>query len=206
MNNIGSTGIVYVALFSGFLLVGTTTSSVLLDASNDISMDAKQTLNDVINEITTYLEIKEVIGKYNITNEDRSVDKIAILVKQFIQNTINVSEIVIKICNNNDVLLLRYGGRAVEVKSGGIFEQEIWDTIDSTFGLIVIIDNDRSLLEYGSMNKDMVLFAIKLPASFSMKKRESITVSITPGKGITSSVVLKAPSFYSSNIISFEEI
>jgi archaellin len=206
MNNIGSMGIVYVALFSGFLLVGTTTSSILLDVSNDISMDARQILNDVVDEITTYLKIEEVIGKYNTTNEDRSVDKIVILVDQFIQNTINVSEIVIKICNNNDVLLLRYSGRAIEVDSGGIFENYLWNTINNTFDLIVIIDDDRSLLEYGSMNKDMVFFAIKLPASFAIKKRESITVSITPGKGITSSIVLKTPSFCSSDIISFEEI
>lgn len=206
MNNKGSIGITTVPLLTSFLLIGATASSVIFEGSDNVALNTKQRLNDVIDEITTYLKIDSVIGKYYTTNGIRRVEKIVILVKQFIQSTINMKEVMIKICNNNDVILLGYNGYATEGNSRAVFEHQIWETIDNTFSLIVILDNDRSLLDYGIMNKDKTFIAIRLPDNFAMKDGESISLSIILAKGITSSIVLKTPSFHSSNIISFGEV
>lgn len=206
MNNIGSVGITAVPLFTSFLLIGATASSVIFEGSDGIAIDAEQTLNDVLDEITTYLKIDNVIGKYYNTNGARCVEKIVILVKQFIQNTINISELTIKICDNNDVLLLGYSGHAAKGSSKAIFENQIWETTHNAFSLIVILDNDRSLLDHNIMNEDITFIAIRLPDKFAMHDDESIMVSIIPAKGIMRSVVLETPSFHSSNIISFGEV
>ena len=206
MNNIGSAGIATISLLTSFLVIGATTSSVMFGASDDLGIDAGEIANDALNEITTYLKIDDVIGKYYTSNGIREVEKIVILVKPFTRNTINMSELTIKICNNNNVMLLDYSGSAVESNSGALFEHQVWETSNNTFSLIVTLDKDRSLLDYGIMNEDITFIAVKLPDQFAMGNRESITISIIPAKGITSSVFLETPSFHSSNIISFWEM
>ncbi len=206
MNNKGSAGITAIPLLSSFLLVGATVSSVMFEGSDNMAKDAEQIVNDIMDEITTYLKIDDVIGKYYNTDGSRRIEKIVILVKQLIPNNINMSEMTIKISNNNDVMLLDYSGHAVESNSEALFEHQVWETTNNTFSLIVTRDNDRSLLDYNIMNEDATFIAIKLTDRFAMKKDESITVSIIPAKGIVRSVVLETPSFHSSNILSFSEV
>ena len=206
MNNIGNVGVTAIPLLTSFLLIGATTSSVIFDGTDSIALDAEQTVKDTIDEITTYLKIEDAIGKYYTTNGVRSVEKIVILIKQFIRNEINISEVKIKICNNNDVILLDYSGFAVESNSKATFENQVWDSTNNAYSLIVILDKDRSLLDYNIMNGDIAFIAIRLPDQFAMKNSDSITISIMPSKGITSSITLETPSVHISNIISFGKI
>jgi len=205
MNNIGSTGIVSMALISGILIMGAS-SSVIFEGSDDLSEDAKQAVNDALEEITTYLKIEEAIGKYYTTNNERRVERIVIFVKQFITSMINVSELKIKIQNDVDVIVLSYSGHAEKTGSKPMFSHDIWEKTNNSFSIIVTNDNDRSLLDHNIMNKDRGYIAIKLPESFAMKKREKISISIIPSKGITSSILCETPSLHISNIISFGEI
>ena len=206
MNNFGSTGITAVPLLVSFLIVGATTSSVIFDGTDNIALDAEQTLKDTIDEITTYLKIEEAIGKYYTTNGVRRVEKIVLLIKQFIPNEINISEVKIKISNNNDVVLLDYSGFATESNSKATFENQVWNVTNKSFSLIAILDKDRSLLDYNVMNGDIAFIAIRLPDQFTMGNGDSITISIIPARGIISSIILETPSVHISNIISFGKI
>ena len=205
MNNIGSTGIVSMALISGLLIMGAS-SSVIFEGSDDLSEDAKRAVNDALEEITTYLKIEEAIGKYYTTNNERRVERIVIFVKQFITSMVNVSELKIKIQNDVDVIVLSYSRHAEKIGSKPIFSHDIWEKTNNSFSIIVTNDNDRSLLDYNIMNKDRGYIAIKLPEGFAMKKSEKISISIIPSKGITSSILCETPSLHISNIISFGEI
>ena len=205
MKKIGGIGITAVLLLVIFLLVSTASSTILLNGTDDLSLDAEQTVKDAIDEITRYLKIEDAIGKYYTTNGVKRVEKIVILVKQFIQSTINMHEVKIKICNNNDVILLDYSGFAVKSNSKGTFENQVWDLTNNTFSLIVLFDKDKSLLDYDTMNKDTAFIAIKLSDQFTMRNSDSITVSVIPSNGMTSSIVLETPSVHLSNIISFRE-
>jgi archaellin len=207
MNNKGNMGISTISVLVSFLIAGATTSSVVLKNSDNISGDVGQIVNDALDKITTYIEIKDAIGKYDVTNGIRSVEKIVLLVKPLVSTNINMSEVMIKISNDNDVLLLSYSGYAVERSSAEtIFENQVWDKTDNAFGLIVLIDKDNSLLTYGVMNDDTAFIAIKLPSGFAMTNDESLMISIIPARGTTTSVVLETPSFHTANIISFAEI
>ena len=207
MNNKGNMGVSTISVLVSFLIAGATTSSVILKSSDTTSGDVGQIVNDALEKITTYLEINDAIGKYDVTDGVRSVEKIVLLVKPLVSTNINMSEVMIKISNDNDVLLLSYSGYAVERSSAEtIFENQVWDKTDNAFSLIVLIDKDNSLLTYGFMNDDTAFIAIKLPGGFAMNNDESITVSIIPARGTTTSVVLETPSFHTANIISFTEI
>lgn len=202
MNNWGTTGTMTMTLLSIFLMTGVS-SSVIFQSIDDLSSDAEKIANEVIDEITTYLKIDDVIGKYYTNNGVRRVERIVILVKQFIKNTVNMSDLTIKICSDKDVLLLGYSGHAEEYNSQTVFEHQIWEKTDNAFSLIAVIDTDKSLVNYSIMNGDLVFIAIKLPDGFTIGENKDVTVSLIPGKGIVSSVILEVPSFHSSDIISF---
>jgi archaellin len=206
MNNNGSVGITTVPLLTSFLLVGATASSVLFEGSDNIAMDAEQTLNDVLNEITTYLKIDSILGKYYTTEGIRSVERIVVFVKQFIQNSIDISELTIQLINNNDVVLLGYSGHTVESNSKSVFEHLVWEKTNNAFSVMVLLDKDRSLLDYNIMNEDTAVIVIQLPDQFMMANGEALTVSIIPAEGIVCSLHIETPSFHSSNIISFGEV
>jgi archaellin len=205
MDNFGTTGITTMALLGSIVIAGGA-SSFMLQNTDTLSTNAQHMINDVIDEIVTYLKIDDVIGKYYTDNGNRRVERIVILVKQPIKNTINMSDLTIKLCNNEDVILLGYSGHAEEYNSKGVFENQVWETTNNAFSLIVVIDTDKSLIDYNIMNGDIAFIAIKLPDRFTIDGNEAVTVSIIPAKGIVSSVVLEAPSFHSSDIISFGDV
>lgn len=206
MNNIGSMGISTVSVLTSLLLVGAGTSSFMFEGSDDLANDAEKIVNEAMKEITTYIKIDDILGKYYTNNGVQKVERIVILVKQFIESTIDFSEVTIKLSNKEDVAILTYSGHADKSGSDPIFENQVWENTDNAFSLIVIIDKDKSLLDYGIMNEDTAFIAIRLPARFAMKDDKSITVSLIPSQGITRSIVLETPSFHTSNVISFEEV
>ena len=204
MNNIGSTGIITVPLLAS-LLVFSAASTNIFENSNNLSKDAEKTVNDVVEEIATYIMIKDAMGKYYYNADGVSkVRKIVVLVKPLIPSVINISELTIEINNGNDVILLSYSGRAMQSNSAALFEHQIWDKTVDAFSLIVLIDKDKSLLDYGIMNEDLAFIAIRLPYQFAMGDDESITLSIIPVRGAITSIVLKTPFFHSSNVVSLE--
>ena len=204
MNMYGSTGITAITMLSGIILSGAA-SSVLLQNTDDLSSNATQMLNDVIDEITTYLKLDDIIGKYYIENGTRCVERLVILVKQPIKTTLNISTITIKISNKEDVLLLGYSGYAQKYDANGVFENSVWNMTYYSFSLIILNDNDNSIQEHHIMNGDTVFVVIRLPIQFQLGNDDTLTLSILPEKGIMRSIVLETPSIHLSDIINFRD-
>jgi len=66
MNNSGSIGITPVILLLAVMLIGVTAISVISGDTTDgepfTGVDLEETVEDALNEITTYLSIKDTIG------------------------------------------------------------------------------------------------------------------------------------------------
>ena len=199
-------GITGMALVASFLVAGSA-STVMLEDVDDINQEAERMMNDVLQEIINYIRIDDVIGKYYNTGTNRRIERIVLLVKQYINNDINMSKITIELCNNEDVILLKYSGESFEIGSNTLFQHYAWETLENnTFSILVTNDEDRSLLDHGVMNNEPVYILIPLIEQFKMEKRESMTISIVPDNGITTSIHLETPSFHSKNVISFNQI
>ena len=207
MNSWGSTGITAAILLISFLLIGVTVASVITGETGvDVTTeeDLEQMLDDVLDEITTYIQIKDKIGKYYDTNDQLRIEKIAIMIKPLIKQDINMSELTIKLCNGNNVKILEYSGNAEYIESNPLFEHPMWGDITSNdYSFVVTLDKDRSLVDYDVLNGDMAYIIIKLSEDFTMVKGDSITVTLFPSSGLARTTILEAP-LPMSRVVSFE--
>lgn len=183
------------------ILIGVILSAIA--AASIITGETQQTtteentdkmVNQVIDEITTYIQIKDQIGKFYKTYGEYKIEKIGILIKPLIPQDIDITGLTIKLTNGYDVKILNYSGKAEFIGKNSLFEHDIWDEITyDSYGFIVTVDKDRSLVDYNILNGDMTYVIIKLDESFSMPQRGSLTVTLFPSSGIVRTTTLEAP-------------
>lgn len=197
MNNQGATGIATAILLISFILIGATAASVIMgDSGNNPEENYEEILEEALDEISTYIQIKDALGKYNSTTEEQHIQKIAILIKPLFSIDIDASKLVIKLNNGKQIKMLYYNRQAEFISSNSLFEHPIWTTMtDTDFGFIVILDKDQSIIDYGTINDntDMTYIIIKLPNDFTMKKGDTLKLTLFPSTGITKTINLKAP-------------
>ena len=197
MNNQGATGIATAILLISFILIGATAASVIMgDSGNNPEENYEEILEEALDEISTYIQIKDALGKYNSTTEEQHIQKIAILIKPLFSIDIDASKLMIKLNNGKQIKMLYYNKQAEFISSNSLFEHPIWTTMtDTDFGFIVILDKDQSIIDYGTINDntDMTYIIIKLPNDFTMKKGDTLELTLFPSTGITKTINLKAP-------------
>ena len=200
MNDLGSMAITGMILLIGAILIGVVAMSVISSGSGDMSREDlvefyDQVVDESVDEITTYLQITDKLGKYYGAPHQQKIEKIAIMVKPLVSIDIDVSELTIKICDGNTVKILNCSGNAAYIGSQSLFGHSLWDEItENTFGFIVTHDKDNSLVDYNTINKnsDMAYIIIKLSEDFYMEKGDIMVVSLFPGSGIKRTTILEA--------------
>lgn len=197
MDTQGATGIATAILLISFVLIGATAASVIMGDNGEYSEENyEEMLEEALDEISTYIQIKDVLGKYYYTPEESHIQRIAILIKPLFSTEIDTSELMIKLNNGQQVKILYYNNHADFISSNSLFEHPIWDNMtDTNFSFIAILDKDRSIIDYDTINDntDMTYIILKLPPDFTMKKGDSLEITLFPSTGITKTIYLKAP-------------
>ena len=196
MNKEGKTGMATVILLGGIILLAGAATSGLIGTTDVGLEEYEQMLNDIINEISHYIEIKDIVGKYYIAEGEQYIQKIAILFKPLFTFDLDTTDSIIKIDNGEHIRILTYSGQTEYIFSNSLFGHDLWNNFsESNFSFIVIRDKDRSLVDYNSINDntDMAYIIIKLPKELFMKKGETLQVSLFPSGGIDRTFTIKAP-------------
>ena len=198
-------------LFISLLLIGITVSSVLTETSTDATSstnpeyDIGQMTDEIVDEITSYIQIKDQKGKFSGINGEKRITKIALLVSPLVSQDIDLSQMKIQLDSGETVRILNYND-SENLNSQSIFEHFLWDNLNgNNFGLISINDLDDSIAEYDLIdeNSDNAYLIFKLPSEMYMKKYDKMIVTLLPSSGITIHTLLKAPMPMSS-IVNFE--
>ncbi len=153
-------------------------------------------MDNTVREISTYIQIKDTLGKYYSTEGEQRIQKIAILIKPLFSINMDTSKLMIKLNNGKQVKLLYYNEQAEFIGYHSLVEHPIWDTInDNDFGFIVTLDTDRSLVDHDVLNAniDMAYLIIKLSEDFTMKKGDTLEITLSPSTRITRTLVIEAP-------------
>ena len=197
MDTQGATGIATAILLLSFILIGATAASVIMgDTGEDSEENYEEILNEALDEISTYIQIRDVLGKYYPVEEDQHIQKIAILIKPLFSINIDASELMIKLNNGQQIKMLYYNRQAEFIESHSLFEHPIWNNMtDTNFSFIVILDKDRSIRDYDTINDntDMAYIVIKLSEGFTMEKGDTLEITLFPSTGITRIITVEAP-------------
>lgn len=197
MNNQGTSAIAPVILIISLILIGSTVASVMSDSSGSLDEeDLEKMVDEVLDEVSTYIKIEDVMGKYIKTEKEMKIQKMVLMIEPLFSVDINVSELIIKLCDGEKVNMLYYGGKSSFIDSNSLFEHDLWDnTTEDIYNLILLLDKDKSIIEYGTINDhtDLMYIIINLPEEFFMKKDDSMSISIYNSNGITRVIDIKAP-------------
>ena len=196
MNDIGATGVVAAIILGSIILTGGVVASVMMGTTNEGLEEYEQILNEAIDEISNYINIKDIVGKYYTIDGEKRIQKIAILVKPLFSIDVDTSELIIKLNNGDQIKMLYNNGQTKNIHSNSLFEHSLWNNIrGNEFSFIAILDKDDSLVDYNIINDntDMAYIIIKLPEEFTLKKGDTMTITLIPATGVTRTTTIKAP-------------
>ena len=180
-----------------FILIGAVSASVIItDTEITSEDDLNRITNEVVDELCSYLQIKQIIGKYQTIQGEQRINKIAILIKPIVSQNIDISHMTIELCDGEHYQILFFNGTAGSIRTHSLFEHPLWDSItNETFGLLSTIDDDNSIINSHMINKntDMMFILLKLPNDTAMNKDDLLEVTIRPSPGIGRTVTLEAP-------------
>jgi len=201
MNKNGSLGISALILFFALILIAAIAASILISniASSQTSSDENdltRITQETVNEITTYLQVKDIHAKYTMTDPEPTIHALAILIKPLVSSEIDLQTLTIEISNGQTINFFTYSTNTAPIGSFSLFEHPLWNnTSTANFSALVLLDTDHSILDYHTINaqNDIAYLLLKLPDNLSLKKDDAITITLLPGTGVTRTLTVTAP-------------
>ncbi len=191
-----SIGIASVILIVAVLLIAATVGSVLTDTSQDISEeDINILVDDAVKEITSYIQIKSILGKYYPYENTFALQKIMLLITPLFHVNYDLSTLVIQL-QTKDMVTDLYYTQQVAVPKGDLFADSNWNQEKgNVFSCLISLDADDSVQQFNILNDptDMVYLTIDLPQSMYLYKGDSMKISLIAGTGVLRSISIKAP-------------
>lgn len=208
MGRLFITGLTSSILMVSLILIGVTVGSTILGETTGTTTedDYQQMVDEIIDGISTYIQIKDQKGKYYDIDGEQRIEKIALWISPLVSQDIDVSQLTIQLYDGERVVILTYDGNAEDMKPYSLFEHPIWDNLTgANFGFVSIVDLDRSLVDYDTINEnsDNSYVLIRLPEDMTLASRGSLTVTLFPSTGIVRTTILDAPLPMKS-VVTFE--
>ena len=195
-NSQGSIGISSVILIIAILLVAATVGSVLTETPEQISEeDIDLLVEDAVNEITSYIQIKSILGKYYTYENSFALQKIILLITPLFHVEYDLSELMIQLQSKDSVIDLYYNHDPI-IPAGDLFSDSNWhQDQENVFSCLVTLDKDDSVNQFHTLNdpSDMVYLTINLPQNMYLYKGDIMKISLIAGTGILRTVTIKAP-------------
>ena len=208
MGNFKATGLTALILLIITMIVVMGIASIITgetSTSTTTELDYDQIVDDVLNEITTYIQIKDEKGKFSKIEGEHRITKIALLISPMVSQDIDMTQLTIQI-DNGEMVNIMYYEESDEIGMESLFEHNLWNNLNgSKYSLISINDFDDSISEFNliNQNSDLVYLVFKLPSNLYMEKYDTLKVTLFPSTGITRTTFLKAP-MPMKQVITFE--
>ena len=144
MGSLVGTTLTIAILSLSSILIGATVTSVINSETESITADynLEQLTSDAIEEISTYMQIRDKKGKFSSINGQQKIEKIAILISPLVSQKIDLSRLTIQLSNDRIVKILSYSGNLEQMDSSSLFEHSIWNKLKDAYS------NELSLLAF----------------------------------------------------------
>ena len=197
MNNQGNLGLLTIILLIFFILIGAVSASIIMNETTDVTnTDLNQLTNEIVDELSSYLQIKTIVGQYQALQGTQRIQKIAVLIKPLISQDIDLTHMIIEVTTNEQLFVLYFNGNASPLGASSVFDNPLWDTLtQNTYSVLPMIDDDSSMMTYHSINKntDTAFLLVKLPDACAMQQGAIVQLNLLPTPGAERTVVLEAP-------------
>lgn len=197
MDTTGNLGILTGILLIVSILIGAVGASVIMNGSGDTSEeDYTQMVDEITADISAYMQVKDIIGKYDLVQGEYQIHRIALLLRPLVSAYFNTLLMSIEISDGEQVYLLFPSGQSAFISSYSLFDHPLWEnTTEGSFSFLAAIDEDYSLIDYQVINKntDTAFLIVNFPAGLSMEYGDTIDLTFLPAPGIERSFTLDAP-------------
>jgi archaellin len=197
INTEGNLGLISGILLIVFVLIGATAASVIMNGNGDVSeKDYTKMVNEVVDDLSNYIKINDVVGKYDEVNGKYQIQKLAIMIRPLVSAQIDTSIMTIKISDGENLYILFPTEQVGLVGTYSLFDNPIWDnTPQGSFSFISVIDDDSSLINHQVINKntDTQFIIINLPEDIIMYYGDTMDLTLIPTPGTQRALSLEAP-------------
>lgn len=210
-DDIGDMGIGAMIVFIAMVLVAGIAASVLIQTANRLEIQAMQTGQETIGEVSTGLGVTAIAG-HRTDDADDNLDYMTITIQPRSGSfSIDLEQTYIEVSDSNTKVILMYEDDefhdSVDI-NGDFFQAAFYNDLNSIeFGIIVLEDADGSLSAATPViNKgDQVMLTVSLDAVFSgttgLTERTEVWGLIQPEDGAPGVFSFTTPSSFASNLV-----
>lgn len=198
-NDLGDMGIGAMIIFIAVVLVAGIAASVLIQTANRLEIQAMQTGQDTIREVSSGLQIIDIEG----ANSGGLITQMVLVVRPHAgSGDIDLSNAFVEISDGIVKTILTYGAtdftHIVDDSEPDVFNATSCWAIDSaTFGILVLQDADTSLSATNPVinRGDVVMICVDTDAIFGgLVPRSTIAGLVTPEQGASATFSFRVPS------------
>jgi flagellin FlaB len=210
-DDIGDMGIGAMIVFIAMVLVAGIAASVLIQTANRLEIQAMQTGQETIGEVSTGLGVTAIAG-HRTDDVDDNLDYMTITIQPRSGSfSIDLEQTYIEVSDSNTKVILMYEDDefhdSVDI-NGDFFQAAFYNDLNSIeFGVIVLEDADGSLSAATPViNKgDQVMLSVNLDAVFSgttgLTERTEVWGLIQPEDGAPGVFSFTTPSSFAANLV-----
>jgi len=210
-DDIGDMGIGAMIVFIAMVLVAGIAASVLIQTANRLEIQAMQTGQETIGEVSTGLGVTAIAG-HRTDDADDNLDYMTITIQPRSGSfSIDLEQTYIEVSDSNTKVILMYEDDefhdSVDI-NGDFFQAAFYNDLNSIeFGIIVLEDADGSLSAATPViNKgDQVMLTVSLDAVFSgttgLTERTEVWGLIQPEDGAPGVFSFTTPSSFAANLV-----
>jgi flagellin FlaB len=211
-DDIGDMGIGAMIVFIAMVLVAGIAASVLIQTANRLEIQAMQTGQETIGEVSTGLGVTAIAGYRALTDENLSLLTISIQPRSG-SFSIDLSQTYIELSDSNEKVVLMYeplGFVDTPAINGDIFTPAFYAGLGATtFGIIVQQDADGSLSSATPVvnQGDQVMLTVSLNDVFSgvpslgLQSRTAVWGSIVPENGAPGVFAFTTPASFAADLV-----
>jgi flagellin FlaB len=200
-NDLGDMGIGAMIIFIAVVLVAGIAASVLIQTANRLEIQAMQTGQETIREVSSGLQIIDIEG----ANEGGVITQMVLVVRPHAgSGDIDLSNAFVEISDGVTKTILIYDGNFTHIiddSEPDVFNAtNCWNESSATFGILVLQDADESLTDTNPVinRGDVVMLCINTSLIFTtnsgLTPRSTITGLVTPEQGASATFSFRVPS------------
>lgn len=189
--------IIALIIILSMVVITSTANTLIIHTEEEFDEEeVNELLDEIYDDISTYIKIDRALGKYQIVNDQRILSQIAIQVHSLFTKDIQISDMVIEISNGNQIHYFSNINEYDILGNHSLFSHPLISQLsDGSFGVISISDKDDSISgqQLINHNSDRLFIIINLTNVMKIKSGDYLSLTLVPSVGTIRTIEITSP-------------